>query len=202
MVRVYEDTPRGEAMERAVATLREGGVIIYPTDTLYAVGCALDNARGAERIMQLKGLKRKSDRLTFLCDSISMVAEYARVSNANFRLLRDNLPGPFTFVLPGMNRVPNHCLSRRKTVGVRIPANAIARGLVEALGMPLVTGSLPVEEGAPEYGVYPELMQQKWGALVDLVVDGGPGQMQASTVVDATAEPVEILREGKGELLW
>ncbi|PID90876.1 MAG: threonylcarbamoyl-AMP synthase [Bacteroidetes bacterium] len=200
MVRIYEDTPGGEGMERAVMVLREGGVIIYPTDTLYAVGCALDNARGAERIMQIKGLKRKSDRLTFLCDSISMVADYARVSNANYRLLRETLPGPFTIILPGMNRVPNHCLSRRKTVGVRIPDNSIARGLVEALGMPLVTGSLPVEEGEPEYGVYPELMEERWGMLVDLVVDGGEGGVVPSTVVDATVEPAVVIREGKGDL--
>lgn len=199
-IRIYADAPAPEAIEKVVSTLQEGGVIIYPTDTLYGMGCAINNARAVERIMQLKGIKPKNAQFSFICESISQVAEFARISDTNFQLMRRNLPGPFTFVLPGLNRVPSYFISSRKTVGIRIPDNAIPCMLVKELGIPILTTSLPYTADEAQYAMYPELMEERWGHAVDIVIDGGLGALEGSTVVDCTGKEPNIVRQGKGLL--
>ena len=199
-IRIYEDAPAPEAIEKVVHILQQGGVIIYPTDTLYGMGCAIDNARAVERIMQLKGIKPKNAQFSFICESISQVAEFARISDSNFQLMRRNLPGPFTFVLPGLNRVPSYFISARKTVGIRIPNNTIPCTIVKELGIPILTTSLPYTGDEAQYAMYPELMEERWGHAVDIVIDGGVGALEGSTVVDCTGKDPDILRQGKGHL--
>ncbi len=200
LIRVYADAQHDPILERVADMLRDDGVIIYPTDTLYGIGCAIDHPKAVARVIQLKGLKPKEARFSFICHSISQVASYARVSDWAFRLMKDNLPGPFTFILPGLNGLSEHFLSKRKTVGVRIPAHGTPCGLVQLLGVPLLTTSLPAPAGEPEYAQYPELMLERWGHLVDAILDCGTGELIGSTVVDCTEDGPTIIRQGKGQL--
>lgn len=198
-IRIFEDNPEQDKIDRVVECLREGGVVIYPTDTLYGMGCAIDNVHAVERIIQFKGLKSKHAQFSFICYDISQIAEFAMINDANFRLLKKNLPGPFTFILPGLNKVPSYFISKRKTVGVRIPANNIPRQIVATLGVPILTTSIPNEDD-PAYSYHPELIAERWGSRVDMIIDGGTGGQAPSTVIDCTGKEVEIVRRGKGEL--
>lgn len=198
-VRIFEDNPEQEKIDLVVECLREGGVVIYPTDTLYGMGCAIDNVRAVERIIQFKGLKSKHAQFSFICHDIAQIAEFALISDTNFQLLKKNLPGPFTFILPGLNKVPSYFISKRKTVGVRIPANSIPRQVVATLGVPILTTSIPNADD-PAYSYHPELIAERWAARVDMIIDGGTGGQAPSTVVDCTGNEVEILRRGKGVL--
>lgn len=200
IIKIYENKPAQESIDKVVSCLQDGGVVIYPTDTIYGIGCSIDNARSVERIIQLKGLNAKRAQFSFICSDISQIAEFAKINNQNFKILRDNLPGPFTFILPGLSRVPAYFISKRKTVGVRIPANSIPRKLVEGLGIPILTTSLPCDTD-PNYTCNPELMQERWGDQVDMIIDGGEGGLEASTVVDCTGDEPEIVRSGKGDLI-
>lgn len=183
-------------MQRVVEALGRDGVVIYPTDSVYAFGCSLRSAKAIER---LRRLKDKAEFALVFAD-LAQVAEFCRVDNVAFRILRRNLPGPFTFVLPASSRVPDKTLGRRKTIGVRIPAHPVARAIVEALGVPLVTASVREDNDVAEYMTDPELIHERYGREVALVVDGGVGDLLPSTVVDLSdGEPV-LLREGKGEL--
>lgn len=198
-VRIFEENPEQEKIDLVANRLREGGVVIYPTDTLYGIGCAIDNPRAVERIIQLKGLKSRNAQFSFICHNIAQIAEFALISDTNFQLLKKNLPGPFTFILPGLSRVPSYFISKRKTVGVRIPANSIPRRIVAALGVPILTTSIPNADD-PAYSYHPELIAERWASQVDLIIDGGTGGETPSTVVDCTGAEVEILRRGKGVL--
>lgn len=198
LVRIYERNPSERELQRIVALLERGGVIIYPTDSVYAFGCSLRAPKAIERLRRLKGKSAADFAAAF--DDIARIAEYCRVDNAAFRVLKRNLPGPFTFVLPASARVPDKALEKRWTLGVRIPAHAVARAIVGALGCPLVTTSLPVDAAEPEYAADPELIHERYGREADAVVDGGPGETTLTTVVDLTGDEPEILREGRGVL--
>lgn len=197
LVRIYEQNPSERELQRVVEALERDGVIVYPTDSLYAFGCSIRSPRALERLSRLKG-KRSGD-FALVFDSLSQVADYCRVDNAAFRVLKRNLPGPFTFLLPASARVPDKVLERRRTLGVRIPDHGVARAIVEALGAPLATTSLPSDE-EEGYCVDPGLIHERYGRDVVLVVDGGVGEMLPTTVVDLTGDEPEIVREGRGEL--
>lgn len=195
LVKIYAENPSERELQRVVAVLESGGTVIYPTDSIYAFGCSLRSAKAVER---LRRLKEKTEFALVFAD-LAQVAEFCRVDNAAFRLLKRNLPGPFTFVLPASSRVPDKTLGKRKTIGVRIPAHPVACAIVGALGCPMVTASVR-QDDETEYMTDPELLHERYGREVQLVVDGGAGESVPTTVVDlADGEPV-ILREGRGEL--
>lgn len=198
LLKVFKDNPNERFMELAADVMRRGGVVIYPTDTLYALGCDALNNNAIEKICKLKGLKSEKTNLSIICEDLSEVAKYARLDNANFRLLKDNLPGPFTFILPALSKLPK-AFKGRKTVGVRIPDNAVSVALVKALGNPIMTTSVPVGD-EEDYFTEPELIAERYIADVEIVIDAGRGGLVPSTIVDCTGEEPEVLRQGAGEL--
>lgn len=198
ITKIYERNPSERELRRVVEALEHDGIIIYPTDSVYAFGCSLRSPRAIERLRRLRDKGTGSFAVVF--SGLAQVVEYCRVDNAAFRVLKRNLPGPFTFVLPASSRVPDKALERRQTIGVRIPANPIARAIVETLGCPLVTTSVRDEDDVVEYTTDPELIHERYGREVALVIDGGTGDNVPTTVVDLTDGEPEILREGKGEL--
>jgi tRNA threonylcarbamoyl adenosine modification protein (Sua5/YciO/YrdC/YwlC family) len=175
-------------------------VIIYPTDSIYAFGCSLQSPKAIERLRTIKA--KSEDSLSVIFDSISSVSEYRRVDNLTFKLMKRNLPGAFTFILNTSSKMPDRALEKRKCVGVRIPANPIARAIVERLGCPMITSSVKrrPEDDGDEYTTNPELIEERYENIVDLVVDGGIGDNVPTTLVDLTSDEQEILREGRGEL--
>ena len=194
-----------KAIDNIVSLLRDGGIIIYPTDTVYAIGCDIRQARAVERICHFKKIDSKKARFTMLCDDISSASEYARIDNDTFKLLKANLPGPFTFILNGSSRLPK-LLKNRNTIGIRIPDNNIIRTIVRELGNPMLTTSLKnrdmQSDYEPEYETDPELIEEKYGKIVDMVIDGGIGSTIASTVVDCTGDGIEIVRQGNVSLKY
>ena len=200
-LRLFEDNPNERDVRRAADILRGGGVVIYPTDTVYAMGCDINQVKAVQRVCQLKGVKPEKASFSMICRDLSNIAAYAKVSNEVFKLMKHNLPGPFTFVLPATNRLPNVLMNRRKTIGIRVPDNYIVRALVEELGGPLLTTSVKADDEVVEYMTDPELIYERYGKLVDLVMDGGCGRNVASRVVDCTADPVDFIRQGVGELV-
>ena len=198
LVKIYPENPHPREVARVVETLRHDGVVICPTDGVYAFVCALSSQKAIDRIKTLRN--RRNDELTLICDSLSRVSQYARVDNGQFRLLKRNLPGAFTFVLQASGQIPVKALGRRKTVGIRVPSNAIPVALVQELDMPLVTASVKTDDEVVEYAIDPELLEEHYGHQVDLVIDGGPGGLTPTTVVDLTTGEPGILREGAGAL--
>lgn len=180
--------------------LRGGGVIIYPTDTVYAIGCDINNVKAVQRVALLKGVKPEKANFSMICRDLGNIANYAKVSNEVFKVMKRCLPGPFTFILTATSKLPNVLMNRRKTIGIRVPDNYIVRALVEELGNPLLTTSVHDEDGLVEYITDPELIYEKYKNRVDLVIDGGYGHNVASTVVDCTAGQIEIVRQGIGEI--
>lgn len=200
LTRIYTENPNPREIDRAVYLLREGGLIIYPTDTVYAIGCDALNVRAVERICKMKGVNPLKSNLSIICYDLSALSEYALVSNASFKLMKKNLPGPFTFILPTSSHLPK-IYKNKKEVGIRVPNNSIVRALVRELGNPILTMSVRDEDEVVEYTTDPELIHEKYGDSVDLVIDGGYGGTEASTVVDCTTDDFNIIRQGKGLLL-
>ena len=198
LVKIYGQNPSERELTRVVEALERDGIVIYPTDSVYAFGCSLRSAKAVDRLRRLRG--RSDAPLTVVFDDSAGVAEYCRVDNAAFRILKRNLPGPFTFILPASSRVPDKALERRRTIGIRIPAHPVARAVVEALGCPMVTASVKDDDEVVEYTTDPELIEERYGREVSLVIDGGMGDNVPTTVVDLTGDEPEILREGRGEL--
>ena len=200
MVKIYPENPNPREVDKVVRTLREGGLVIYPTDTVYALGCDALNVRAVERICQMKGVNPQKSNLSIICYDLSNLSAYAKVSNAAFKLMKKHLPGPFTFILPTSSELPK-IYKNRKEVGIRVPDNNIVRTIVRELGNPLLTMSVyDRDEQEAEYSTDPELIEEKYGGRVDLVIDGGYGGLEPSTVVDCTTDDFEILRQGKGDL--
>lgn len=198
LVKIWPDNPNQKQIAHAAEVLRADGVIVYPTDSVYAFGCSLRNPKAIERMRAIKG--KNESVFTLVFDSLAHIADYARVDNPEFRVLKRNLPGPFTFLLAPLSRVPEKALAKRKSIGVRIPSNIIARALVEELGCPMLTTSVRDDDEVIEYTTDPELIDERYGNLVDLVIDGGYGASTPTTVVDLTDGVPEILRDGLGEL--
>ena len=201
LIRLFEDNPNEREIRKIVNLLRDGGVIIYPTDTIYAIGCDINNVKAVQRVAAIRGVKPEKANFSMICKDLSNIATYAKVSNEVFRLMKQTLPGPFTFVLPATSKLPNVLMNRRKTIGIRIPDNFIVQAIVAELGSPLLTTSVKVNpEEESEYLTDPELIHEKYENRVDLVIDGGYGQHTPSTVIDCTGAEIEITRQGLGEL--
>lgn len=198
MFRVHPETPQKRLIKQAADRLRAGEVIIYPTDAAYAVGCALENKRGLERIIQLRQLSEKHN-FTILCRDLSQLATYAKVDNWAFRLLKANTPGAYTFILQATNDVPRRLMHpKRKTIGLRVPDNAIVQSLLEEMGEPIMSTTLLLP-GDQYPMIDPEEIMDRTGKLVDLIIDGGWGEMETTTVVDLVDASPVVLREGKGD---
>jgi tRNA threonylcarbamoyl adenosine modification protein (Sua5/YciO/YrdC/YwlC family) len=200
LIRLYEQNPNRREVDKVIEILREGGIIIYPTDTVYAMGCDALNVRAVEKICKLKGLNPQKNRLSIICPDLSNISEYAKVSNTVFKLMKRNLPGPFTFILNATNSLPK-IYKNRKEVGIRVPNNNITLTLTRELGNPLLTASVRDKNEWNEYSVDPELIEEDYGDIVDAIIDGGYGGLEPSTVVNCTTDEIEIVRQGKGELL-
>lgn len=200
LLKIYPKNPDPRRIAQVVECLRAGGLVIYPTDTVYGLGCDIHNARAVERVAQVRGIKPQKANFSFICYDLSHIADYARVSNAAFKLMKKALPGPFTFVLEASSRVPKLLNAGKKTVGIRIPDNDIPRHIVRELGNPIVTTSIKNDDDFIEYPTDPEEIFEQFRHRVDLVIDGGPGQTTPSTIVDATTDDFAILRQGMGTL--
>ncbi len=200
LVKIFSVNPSERELSRVVDVLEHDGVIIYPTDSIYAFGCSLHSPKAIERLRTIKA--KNEDALSVIFSSISQVAEYCRVDDLTFKLMKRNLPGAFTFILNTSSRMPDRALEKRKSVGVRIPANPISRAIVERLGCPLITTSVKrnPEDDGDEYTTDPELIEERYGNRVDLIVDGGIGDNVPTTLVDLTSDEQEILREGRSTL--
>ncbi len=198
ILKMYASSINDRYMEQAVEALRNGAIIIYPTDTLYAIGCDALNNQAIERICRLKGINSQRTNLSITCCDISQAAEYARIDNNAFRLLRENLPGAFTFILPASNTLPK-AFKSRKTVGIRVPDNEIAREIASRLGNPIMTTSIQWDENEPEEGCEPQSIAMRYDETVDILIDGGTGDLMLSTIIDCLdSSSPEIIREGKG----
>lgn len=199
-IKLYDENPNQKEIDKIVKVLQDGGLIIYPTDTVYAIGCDALNVRAVEEICKMKDINPAKSNLSIICYDLSNISEYAKVDNATFKLMKKNLPGPFTFILNTTSSLPK-IYKNKKTVGIRVPHNNIIRELVNALGNPILTTSVKDEDEVIEYTTDPELIYEKYENLVDIVIDGGYGGIEASTVVDCTGDEPEIIRQGKGELI-
>ncbi|MCH3883229.1 MULTISPECIES: L-threonylcarbamoyladenylate synthase [Tenacibaculum] len=199
-IKIYNDNPNPKEIEKVVKVLQKGGLVIYPTDTVYGLGCDITSTKALEKIAKIKGVKLEKANFSFICNDLSHLSDYVKqIDTATYKILKRALPGPYTFILPGSNSLPK-VFKKRKTVGIRIPDNNIARAIVEALGNPIVSTSIHDEDEVLEYTTDPELIFEKWQKQVDLVVDGGFGDNYASTVIDLTTDEPEVIREGKGSL--
>jgi tRNA threonylcarbamoyl adenosine modification protein (Sua5/YciO/YrdC/YwlC family) len=199
--RVYEENPEMKKIESIVQLLRDGGVIIYPTDTIYAMGCDLFNRQAVELICRIKGIKPSKAVFSLIGDDISQIAEYAKnLTTPLFKIMKKATPGPFTFILQASNKIPRSLDANRKTIGLRIPDNNIPRVIARELGNPLITTSIRDEDDVIEYVTDPDLIYEKYAKEVDAVIDGGVGKNVASTIVDCTGDELEIIREGLGDI--
>ena len=200
LIKLYEQNPNRREIDKIIGILREGGIIIYPTDTVYAMGCDALNVRAVEKICKLKGINPQKNHLSIICPDLSNISEYAKVNNTVFKLMKRNLPGPFTFILNATNSLPK-IYKNRKEVGIRIPDNNITLTLAKELGNPLLTTSVRDKDEWGEYSVDPELIREDYGDTVDVIIDGGYGGLEPSTVVNCTTDDIEIVRQGKGVLI-
>lgn len=200
LIKLYEKNNDPDKIQEIVNVLNDGGLIIYPTDTMYAIGCHALKERAIERICKMKNIDPRKNNLSIICYDLSSISEYAKVSNNIFKLMRRNLPGPFTFILNGTNRLPK-IFRNRKEVGIRMPDNNIIRDIAHQLNAPIMTTTLSFEEDEDiEYVTDPELIYEKYGSMVDIVIDGGMGGVELSTIVMCNKDDIEILRQGKGIL--
>ena len=199
-IRIYEENPNPREIEKVIKTLRKGGLIIYPTDTVYGLGCDITNMKALERVARIKGVKLEKSNFSFICHDLSNLSDYVKqIDTSVFKILKRALPGPYTFILPGAKTLPAP-FKNKKTVGIRVPNNNIAQEIVRQLGNPIISTSIRDEDEIIEYTTDPELILEKWGHLVDLVIDAGYGDNEPSTVIDLSGEEPIIVREGKGSL--
>jgi tRNA threonylcarbamoyl adenosine modification protein (Sua5/YciO/YrdC/YwlC family) len=200
LLKIYEDNPNEVAIKKVVEVLKNGGLIIYPTDTVYGLGCDITNARALEKVAKIKGIKLEKANLSFICFDLSHISDYVKqIDTATFKLLKRALPGPYTFILPGNNNLPK-VFKNKKTVGIRVPDNNIIRAIVKELGNPIISTSIHDEDEVLEYSTDPELIFEKWENQIELVIDGGYGDNVPSTIIDLSGNEPEVIREGKGDL--
>ncbi|UYW01875.1 threonylcarbamoyl-AMP synthase [Flavobacterium agricola] len=199
-IKIYEDKPSEAAIDKVVQVLKNGGLIIYPTDTVYGLGCDITNTKALERVAKIKGIKLEKANFSFVCSDISNISMYVKqLDTSSFKILKRALPGPYTFILNSGNDLPKE-FKKKKTVGIRVPDNRIAQMIVQKLGNPIVSTSIYDEDEVLEYSTDPELIFEKWQNIVDMVIDGGYGSNVASTIIDLTGYEPEIIREGKGDI--
>ena len=201
IIKIYPENPNPRQMDTVVECLQKGGLVVFPTDTIYGLGCDIYNHKAAERLAAIKGKKLEKAEFSFIFSDLSHLSDFTKQLDKNvFKLLKKNLPGPFTFILPANSNVPKIFKGKKKTIGIRVPNNRIIIELVKMLGNPLLTTSVHDEDEVIEYTTDPELIHEKYGEKVDIVIDGGYGGNVASTVVDCTGDEPVILREGPGIL--
>lgn len=200
LIRLFEDNPNKKQIRQIVDTLENDGVIIFPTDSVYAMGCSLNSNKAIQKLANLKGIKPEKAKFSIICNNLSNISEYARLSDDVFRLMKKNLPGPFTFILTGSKQIPNIFKNKRKSIGIRIPEHFIPMEIVEELGYPIVTTSIHDEDDVVEYTTDPELIHEKYKNKVDVVVDGGYGENIATTIVDCSNGEITVERQGIGVL--
>ena len=200
LLKIYEDNPNEAAVKKAVEVLKNGGLIIYPTDTVYGLGCDITNVTAVEKVAKIKGIKLEKANLSFICSDLSHISDYVKqIDTATFKLLKRALPGPYTFILPGSSNLPK-VFKNKKTVGIRVPDNNIIRAIVKELGNPIISTSIHDEDEVLEYSTDPELIFEKWQNQIELVIDGGYGNNVPSTIIDLSGNEPEVIREGKGDL--
>jgi len=199
-IKLYEENPSPDAISRVVEILQRGGLIIFPSDTVYALGCDITNNKALERVARLKGVKLDKANFSFVCEDLSNLSDYVKqISTPVFKVLRRSLPGPYTFILPGNSNLPK-VFKKKKEVGIRIPDNEIILAIVRELGNPVISTSIYDEDEIIEYMTDPELIYEKWEKLVDVVIDGGYGGNIPSTVISLCGDEPELIRKGKGSL--
>ena len=201
LLKIHPDNPSLRHIRMVVECLNNGGIIIYPTDTVYGLGCDIYKSKAIDKIARIKGIKKEKANFSFICHDLSQLSEFTKpISNDVFRLMKNNLPGPYTFILKATNKVPKLFQSKKKTVGIRIPDNNIINKIVKELGNPVMSTSIHDEDEIIEYTTDPELIHEKYINLVDIVIDGGYGDNEPSTILDCTSDEITIIREGKGVL--
>jgi len=201
LIKLYEDHVDRKKLKHIVEILRNGGLIIYPTDTVYGLGCDITNKSALEKLARIKGVRLDKANFSFICEDLSNLSDHvAQIETQTFKILKRNLPGPYTFILPGSNSLPS-VFRKKKTVGIRVPDNQIALALVRELGNPIVSTSIKDDDEILKYTTDPSLMFDEWKHQVDVVIDGGFGGNEASTVIDLTGREPVLIREGKGEVL-
>ena len=199
-IKIYPENPNQKEIDKVVKVLKDGGLIIYPTDTVYGLGCDITNTKALEKIAKIKGIKLEKANFSFVCSDLSNISDYIKqIDTSTFKILKRALPGPYTFILPGNNNLPKE-FKKKTTVGIRVPDNNIVIDIVKKLGNPIVSTSIYDEDELLEYTTDPELIFEKWQNIVDLVIDGGYGDNFASTVIDLSGHEPVIIREGKGSL--
>lgn len=199
-IKIYADKPNEAAIAKVVKVLKDGGLVIYPTDTVYGLGCDITNTKALERIAKIKGIKLEKANFSFICHDLSNLSDYVRqIDTATFKILKRALPGPYTFILPGNNNLPKE-FKKKTTVGIRVPDNSIALEIVKQLGNPIISTSIRDDDDVIEYTTDPELIFEKWQNLVDIVIDGGYGDNVGSTIIDLSGDEPIVVREGKGSL--
>jgi tRNA threonylcarbamoyl adenosine modification protein (Sua5/YciO/YrdC/YwlC family) len=199
-IKIYEDKPNEAAIAKVVKVLKDGGLVIYPTDTVYGLGCDITNTKALERIAKIKGIKLEKANFSFICHDLSNLSDYVRqIDTSTFKILKRALPGPYTFILPGNNNLPKE-FKKKTTVGIRVPDNSIALEIVKQLGNPIISTSIRDDDDVIEYTTDPELIFEKWQNLVDIVIDGGYGDNVGSTIIDLSGDEPIVVREGKGSL--
>jgi len=199
-IKIYNKNPNSKEIEKAVKVLKNGGLVIYPTDTVYGLGCDITNTKALERIAKIKRVKLGKANFSFICYDLSNLSAYVKqIDTPTYKILKRALPGAYTFILNGNNNLPK-VFKKKKTVGIRVPDNNIIREIVRELGNPIVSTSIYDEDDVIEYTTDPELIYEKWKGLVDLVIDGGYGDNLASTVIDLSQDEIQIIREGKGDV--
>ena len=200
LLRIYPENPNPKAIKKVVDVLKRGGLVIYPTDTVYGLGCDATNIKAVEKIAKIKGVKLEKSKFSFICKDLSNLSDYVKqIDSTTFKILKRALPGAYTFILPSSKKLP-HPFKKRKTIGIRVPDNSITLEIVAQLGNPLISSSIRDEDIVVEYTTDPELILEKWGSLVDIVVNGGYGSNEASTVIDLSEGAPVVVREGKGDL--
>ena len=201
LLRIYPENPEPRQIKKVVDCLKNGGVIIYPTDTVYGIGCDVNNKKAMERVCRIKGLDLKKHNLAFVCYDLSHIADFTKqLATSTYKLMKKTLPGPYTFILEANNSIPKLFKNSKKEIGIRIPDNNIPREIVKELGNPIATTSVKDKDMLIEYSTEPELIYEHFNKLVDIVIDGGYGESFPSTIVDCTNNTTEIIRKGKGDI--
>ena len=200
IIKIYEENPNPRAINKVVEVLKRGGLIIYPTDTVYGLGCDINNLKALQRIAQIKGVKLEKANFSFICSDLSNLSDYVKqIDNSTFKVLKKALPGPYTFILPGAKTLPS-AFKKKKTVGIRVPDNSIVLEIIKELGNPIVSISIRDQDEIVEYTTDPELIYDNWKTRVDLIIDAGYGGNEPSTIIDFSKDEPVIVREGKGSI--
>jgi len=201
LIKIYPENPNEKVIQQVVDVLKKGGIVIYPTDTVYGMGCDISNSKAIEKICKIRGIKPEKANFSFICYDLSHISDFTRqIDNETYRVIKKALPGPFTFIFNANKNVPKLLSSNKKTVGIRVPDNTIARAIVKMLGNPIISTSIHDDDEIIEYSTDPELIYEKYEDIVDLVIDGGYGDNEPSTIVDCSEGNFEIIRQGKGDL--